>query len=101
MLVVINGSQPVILGGALDVISHHRVHDVESAALVRQKPADESPDCCWHVLIILHEFLDSTSRESSHGVRLRAIGSSGCQDQAVDVSWWVGSRSSVTHGDHQ
>ena len=35
MLVVVNGSQPVILGGALDVISHYRVHDVESAALVR------------------------------------------------------------------
>ena len=87
MLVVINGSQPVILGGALDVISHHRVHDVESAALVRQKPADESSNRCWHVLVILHEFLDGTSRESSHGVRLRAIGSSGCQDQAVDVRW--------------
>ena len=84
---VINGSQHIILGGALDVISHCRVHNVKSAALVRQKPADESSDCCWHVLVILHEFLDSTSRESSHGVRLRAIGSRGCQDWPVDVRW--------------
>ena len=81
MLVVINGSQPVILGGALNVISHYRVHDVESPALMRQKPADESSNCCWHVLVILHEFLDGTSRESSHGERLRGF------DQAVDVRW--------------
>ena len=34
MLVVINGIQPVILGGALDVTNHHRVRNGKSAAFV-------------------------------------------------------------------
>ena len=69
MLVVINGSQHVILGDALDAISHCRVRHVKLAALVRQQPASESSNRYLHVLVILHKFLDGECRKRSHGVR--------------------------------
>ena len=93
MLVVIDGSQHVVLGGALDVTSHHRVHKIKFAAFVRQQPTNEISDRCRHVLVILHSLFDGTSRES-------VVGSSGCHDHAVDARWWMESKSSVTHGDH-